>query len=144
MSGQSKDAKAKHSAPHPAGAQKAPGPEKKSASAGHKDTPAKPAGKKDDRRTGPRFKYQATVKVAPWSGTPRPPATAFREVDCHDLSQGGLSYWSKEVPNGEFVVFRLGRAPRVIYAKAKIVNWQPGEHDDIPMVRVGCEFVERL
>ena len=51
----------------------------------------------NERRDAQRFVFTSRQTVAPYSGKEMPRASDFRQVPCHDVSAGGMSfYWDRE------------------------------------------------
>lgn len=118
-----------------------------------------------ERRHEKRSRFVATQRVA-FRGTPGiPDVTEFTEVQCHDLTRGGFSFFLPSEPTLQFLVVALGTPPRVIYVSARVTHTEPvlvyesGLMERYPdgcvpdqtksqhvrrMILVGCTFVKRL
>jgi hypothetical protein len=91
----------------------------------------------DDVRRHARSQYPQVQRVASATGAGLPRSDEFREVRCLDLSAGGISFLTDDVPaDGKFVV-ALGTSPDLIYLSAEVVR-------DVPQRLVGCRFTGRL
>jgi hypothetical protein len=77
-------------------------------------------------------------------GDQMPSEEDFFEVECRDLSGGGMSFCLDERPEFERLVIALGRPPLVIYFSACVVHVAPVDQEDGTRYRVGCHFQERV
>lgn len=98
----------------------------------------------EERRRHTRFAFHATQQVAPYVHGKIPPATAFRPVDCHDISCGGLSYYLNQPPLVNDIVLALTIRGEVKYLSAHIVRTTATLTTDGLKYLVGCRFVGRL
>jgi len=67
----------------------------------------------------------------------------FFEIHCHDLSQGGISFFLPRPPLFENAVIGLGKQPTMAYFRIKLIHYREyvGEKKQY---LVGCQFVERV
>ena len=127
-----------------------------------------PRGQPVDRRKHRRESFPAMQRIAPRRGTKMPDESEFFEVQCHDLTRAGFSFFLPEQPDFDSLVATFSGDSAVIYVSAEIVNCdgvliyssgkvermagRPVEIDDQdpigrsakPMVLVHCRFTERL
>ncbi len=117
-----------------------------------------------DRRGNRRQVFQAINRIALRRGTDVPDESEFFEVQCHDLTGSGFSFFLPSQPNFDSLVAAFGIPPSVIYLDAEVSHYDDvlvhpsgliervehaGRQDaDVqaatPMVMVGCRFVRRL
>jgi PilZ domain len=98
----------------------------------------------EERRRHARSAFNATQRVAPYTNGQVPPLTAFRSVECHDLSCGGLSYFLNQPPLAKEVVLALTIRGEVKFFSARIVRTVGTLTPDGLKFLVGCQFVGRL
>ncbi len=98
----------------------------------------------EERRRHPRFPFPAVQHVAPYVHGEIPPATAFRPVECYDISCGGLSYYLNQPPIVKDVLLALKIRGEVKLLSAHIVRTIAILTDEGLKYRVGCQFVGRL
>lgn len=92
-----------------------------------------------------RQPFKEKQYIAPYTGQgPLPEADDFRAVHCHDLSAGGLSFFSDEPPDFQRFVVRLGTVCEQYYVVARVANVVDVGTSGYPRYRVGCSFLERL
>ena len=104
----------------------------------------KPTGSAADQRERDRQAYRVTQRIAPYSEGHLPDLSDFRPVRCHDISRGGISYYSLKPPLDEFLVVAVGTGPQTTYLTARVANCIRVEEDSDAMFRVGCEFLTRV
>ena len=97
-----------------------------------------------DRRNRSRQTYRILQWMAPCREGELPDPGSVRQVRCHDLSCGGISYYSKEPPLEKFLVFFLRAGERGMYVQARVANCMHVVEGQGPMFRIGCEFINRL
>ena len=116
-----------------------------------------------DQRTAPRSPYRLTQRIARGYCWEVPPEDVWSDVLCHDLTQGGVSFFLDSQPAFERLVVMF-RAAQPIYIAAKVTHWRPvfvdaqGEvievhtvpncsvppDDTEGKVLVGCQFLRRF
>jgi hypothetical protein len=67
----------------------------------------------------------------------------FREVECHDLSTGGFSFLTSEIPEAERLCVRLGAPGKFVYLTAQMVHCLSVDTDGAPGFIIGCRFLGR-
>jgi hypothetical protein len=92
----------------------------------------------NERRPYPTWQY-----VAPYDEAMPDPST-FQDVFCHDISVGGVSYLSAEVPTDLQLCISLGNSPDWLMMEAQVANHRAVEYKGLPMYLVGCRFTRRL
>jgi len=93
-----------------------------------------------DQRTAPRFLYEYVQGIFPVLAETAEAAELVR-VDCHDLSEGGFSFFLDSQPDFDSLAACLGRPPATIRVQARVVYAKPTEDD---RYLVGCRFVKQL
>lgn len=96
-----------------------------------------------ERRRSRRYSYPATQLLAPYVRGALPAASEFREVQCQDISSGGVAFaWPVE-PDFDDVVIQLGlpRSPMFVTARITSVRApsEPSGH-----FLIGCQFTGRV
>ncbi len=99
--------------------------------------------KGSDRRRQPRHHFRCTQLMAPFDGEQMPAASAFVQVDCHDISSGGFAYYASELPEHEYLMLALGRAP-FLFLVARVVRSEVVELADRVEYLIGCRLVKRI
>ncbi len=97
-----------------------------------------------DRRHRSRQNYRILQWMAPCREGELPDPGSFRQVRCHDVSCGGISYYSKEPPLEKFLVFFLRIGDRGVYVQARVANCMQVIEGKQTTFRIGCEFLNRL
>jgi PilZ domain len=97
-----------------------------------------------DRRNRSRQTYRILQWMAPCREGELPDPGSFRQVRCHDISCGGISYYCKEPPLEKFIVFFLRAGERGIYVQARVANCIHVVEGQQATFRIGCEFLTRL
>jgi len=77
-----------------------------------------------DRRCGSRRPFRLTQRIAPGYCWEVPPESAWIDVRCYDLAQGGFSFFLDEKPTFERLVARFHSAES-IYIAARVAHWRP-------------------
>lgn len=95
-------------------------------------------------RVSPRRDYPYRQKIAPLHGDRMPGLEEFVEVDCGDLSGGGISLWLPSQPRFRDLIVALGRPPLVAHFTARIVYVRQVSRGGRPMYQVGCQFLHRV
>ena len=95
-------------------------------------------------RSSPRETYRFNQRIGPMHGGLLPTTDEYFNVECNDISKGGISFYLKRPPGCEQFAVVLGQKPKVTILAAKVVNTKEVEHDDQQMYLVGCQFIDRL
>ena len=74
-----------------------------------------------DRRMAPRWPYSQSQRIAPGYCWEVPPDTAWIEIPCFDLTQGGFSFFMAEEPTFDHLVVQF-RSSEAIYVAARIAH----------------------
>ncbi|HVX14199.1 MAG TPA: GGDEF domain-containing protein [Pirellulales bacterium] len=99
---------------------------------------------KRDRRRQPRRPFPSHELIAPYVDSQWPAPSAFRQVQCHDISPGGIAFLLPKLPDYKSIVVALGVAPNITYLAARITHSNTFEADGQPMFLIGCRFTGRL
>lgn len=97
-----------------------------------------------DCRESPRREYRYTQRIAPIYGDSMPDWDEFIEVQCGDLSGGGISLWLPARPNFRELIVALGRPPSLVHFAAHVVYVRDSEWAGRRMYQVGCHFLRRV
>ena len=101
-----------------------------------------------DNRETARRTFSLVQWIAPGYNWRIPPATAWIEVRCHDLTPAGIAFYLPKPPDFQRLVVMLGRPPDVMHVMAQVAHWRPIEIESAGRrnlgVLVGCRFVRRL
>jgi hypothetical protein len=73
-----------------------------------------------------------------------PRTDEYFNVECNDISKGGISFYLKRPPGCEQFAIVLGQKPKITILAAKVVNTKEVEHDNQHMYLVGCQFIDRI
>jgi PilZ domain len=103
-----------------------------------------PAKSYEEMRSSPRKKYACNQRIGPMHGGLLPTTDEYFNVECNDISKGGISFYLKRPPGCEQFAVVLGQKPQITILVAKVVNTKEVEHDDQHMYLVGCQFIDRL
>ena len=77
-----------------------------------------------ERRNESRRPFRLTQQIAPGYCWEVPPESAWIDVRCYDLAQGGFSFFLDEKPTFERLVARF-RSAEPIYVAARVSHWRP-------------------
>ena len=103
----------------------------------------KPVAQSIEQRASERWAYPAIQLLAPCGPKELPRKSMFAEVRCHDLSQGGISFFMPRPPKFQLAVFGLGKRPNLTYLLAQVVYCK--EHVTAKReYLVGCSFIRRV
>jgi len=96
-----------------------------------------------ERRTAHRWPFPAVQLLGPCGSWGLPKRHMFVEVRCHDLSQGGISFFLPRPPTFESAVMGLGKQSNIAYYLVKLIHF----HEHIGATKqylIGCQFLERV
>jgi PAS domain S-box-containing protein len=97
-----------------------------------------------EQRRSVRRSYRYRQAIAPMVGGVLPTRREFFEVDCRDLSLGGIAFFLDRPPHFESLVVALGRPPALSYFTAHVVHIAHMEQDGRTRYLVGCRFLARV
>jgi diguanylate cyclase len=97
-----------------------------------------------DRRTQARYSYPRVQSIAPYVAGRAPAADEFREVQCRDLTSGGISFWLPSPPEFSSLVVALGKDGTLKHLLAEVSHTAVVRNGDKTVCLVGCRFTERL
>ena len=97
-----------------------------------------------ERRRSFRRAYRYRQAVAPMAGGVVPARREFFEVDCWDISLGGIAFFLDRPPDFQTLVVSLGRPPALNYFTAQVVRVARMEQHGRMRYLVGCRFLERV
>jgi len=100
-----------------------------------------PAG--GERRRHPRRAYSYVQKIAPITGDGFPPRESFYEVQCHDISAGGFSFYADTPLVADALVVALGTPPKLTYLVAQVAHLTRIERDGRKVFLIGCNYTDR-
>jgi hypothetical protein len=106
------------------------------------DSPSKPVGK--NRRRSVRKPFNKLQWIAPLYRGVLPTLQQFYQVECCDLSNGGVSLYVTSSPQFDSVVIGLGEPPDMKYFSARVVRVQPMQHNGREVYQLGCQFMGRI
>jgi hypothetical protein len=89
-----------------------------------------------------RRPYHVIQYMAPWDGELPQPA-AYQEVVCNDLSTGGISFFTKDLPASKGIAITLGHEHDLLM-QAEIVHYQRRQQANSFVYYVGCRFTKRI
>ncbi len=96
-----------------------------------------------ERRTSDRWLYPETQLLGPYGVWGLPTRQMFREVRCHNISKGGVSFFLPRPPVFELAVIEVGNRPITEYHLIQLVHYV--EHVDAKkQYLVGCRFVKQV
>ena len=97
-----------------------------------------------DHRASPRLPYACRQKVYPIVANQLPSPDCLYEVQCSDISCGGISFLLTEKPTFSDWVVALGRPPAVTYFTAKTAHVRQIHWEGRTVYKVGCRLVDRV
>jgi hypothetical protein len=102
-----------------------------------------PTRRTPERRCDPRWSYPVTQLIAFHDEHQLPTKEMLQPVRCGDISMGGISFFVSEAPTKEHCTLVLGRAPRLIFVKARVVHVERPEAPQSEW-RIGCQFIAKV
>jgi hypothetical protein len=109
----------------------------------HASCDAESASERDENRASRRSPFPVMQMLGPCGSWGLPTQHMFCEVRCHDLSQGGISFFLPRPPTFETAVIGLGKPPTVSYYVVKLIHFREyGEEKERYLV--GCQFISRV
>ncbi len=114
-------------------------------SGAREDLPFQPLGGKaaHEQRQSVRRSYQYSQRVAPMYGARPPSRDEFFEVQCNDISAGGLSFFLDRAPAFDKLIVALGKEPALTFFTAEVVRVASVQRDGPKVYLVGCRFTGR-
>jgi diguanylate cyclase (GGDEF)-like protein len=97
-----------------------------------------------DLRAHERQMFLRTELMAPFKAQRFPAREEFSEIQCFDISVGGISFFLPHPPEQQNYILALGKAPQVIYASVRVVRVAMTKLHTMPMYVVGCQFTGRI
>jgi hypothetical protein len=101
-------------------------------------------GRSSERRGRQRQPYPCYQYVAPFRDSRMPSPEEFQQVRCHDISTGGFSYFTAELPDHDRIVAAFGTAPAFTYLTAEIHYAKRVAQGTNAMFQIGCQFLGRI
>lgn len=95
-------------------------------------------------RQSPRRSYRCFQSIAPCDRPPTFVPRRFIEVECRDISSGGLSYYSDKPVDYRSLVVALGKPEEPIYVAAEVVRVLETRRDGRTVFLIGCRFTHRV
>lgn len=105
-------------------------------------SPGPPGGR--EQRSSPRRPYRYRQRVAPMYEGIKPAKRLFFEVECKDISAGGIAFYMNRLPDFETVVLALGKPPTESYFTARVMRVARAEEQGRIRYLVGCRFLGRI
>jgi len=100
-------------------------------------------GVRKDLRASPRRAFKYYQMIAPMFGGQLPARRKFYEVECEDLSAGGMGFYMNRPPDFDTLVVALGRPPEESFLTARVVRVMKVEQSGQRRYLVGCRFMGR-
>jgi hypothetical protein len=97
-----------------------------------------------ERRAHPRRPVVLVAAIAPYVDRRFPAPAEFAEVQCFDISTGGISFFLPSPPTNTNYVAALGSGPGTIHAIVKVVHVKATKLHTLPIYLVGCQFTGRI
>lgn len=95
-------------------------------------------------RNSPRQVFNYRQLIAPMYNRRFPSREHFFEVECKDISAGGIAFRLSERPDFDTLVVLLGKPPTESHFVAKVVRVAQEEHWGRVVFLVGCRFTGRV
>jgi hypothetical protein len=92
-------------------------------------------------RSSPRNRFEYNQRVAPVMGKQMPSISEYMDVECNDISRGGISFFLKRDPTCKHFAVALGQKPNVSVMLAEVCRREAVVRDGHQMYLVGCKFV---
>lgn len=95
-------------------------------------------------RRSPRRTFQYRQWIAPVKAHRLPRPSDFFDVQCNDISAGGISFVLDHPPDFEELIVALGQPTKRTYFVARVVRIQIRQEVCGPSYLVGCQFTGRV
>lgn len=95
-------------------------------------------------RRSPRRTFQYRQWIAPVKAHRLPRPSDFFDVQCNDISAGGISFVLDHPPDFEELIVALGQPSKRTYFVARVVRIQIRQEVCGPAYLVGCQFTGRV
>jgi PilZ domain-containing protein len=96
-----------------------------------------------DRRRSKRFAFPTLQWMAQYDHNGLPSRDQFRQVQCQDVSSGGISFLWPRIPDFEYVVIALETNGPPIHVTARVTSVRPAAGQTGQLL-IGCQFTGRL
>lgn len=93
-----------------------------------------------EQRKFSRVGYKQVQRIAPLVDDRVPVMDDFAEVQCNDVSGGGLSFYADEAPHFKQCIVELTARDVVRYFVARVANVRKNTNRKYKPVIVGCRF----
>ena len=107
------------------------------------ESPVSPGTDRKELRASPRRFFQYRQMIAPVVGDAMPSEADFFEVDCCDISAGGLSFYLNRVPDFDRLIVALGKPPALTHFAAQVVRYVEKVNRGEPQYLIGCRLLGR-
>ena len=97
-----------------------------------------------ERRRFPRAAFRGVERIAPYVNGRFPQQNEFRQVQCHDISVGGFSFFMSHPPLVQTLVVALIINGQTKYLTAHVVRSVATITDEGLKFLIGCSFTGRL
>lgn len=97
----------------------------------------------DERRRAKRFAFPTVQLMAQYDHNGLPSRDQFRQVQCQDISSGGISFLWSQVPDFEYIVIALETNGQPIHVTARVTSVRPAPGQTGHLL-IGCQFTGRL
>ncbi|MCS7303658.1 MAG: PAS domain S-box protein [Thermoguttaceae bacterium] len=98
----------------------------------------------EEQRQFVRRVYRYRQKVAPYTEGRFPRPEEFVQVQCKDISAGGIGFFMEKEPAFHRLVIALGEGAATSYFLAEVVRSSQVEHQGQKMYLIGCKFCGRI
>jgi len=107
--------------------------------------PFRPVGGKGaiEQRVSLRRSYRYQQRIAPVIDNVMPKPEQFFEIQCNDISAGGISFFLDKPPDFESLVVALGQEPALSYFTARVARVAGVDNEGPKVYLVGCKFTGR-
>ncbi len=99
---------------------------------------------REEHRSSPRRAYRYRQRIAPMYDGLKPPKRTFFEVECRDISAGGISFLLSRLPDFDTLVVALGAPPAVSHFTARVMRVARIEQEGRICYLIGCRFLGRM
>lgn len=97
----------------------------------------------DERRAHPRRAHRVFQWIAPCVHGKLPDRSAFFQVQCVDISRGGIAFLTDAPLPCKDLIIALGTTEDAFYVRSQVRNCTQVRDEAGLQYRYGCEFIER-
>jgi hypothetical protein len=97
-----------------------------------------------ESRTSPRMQFEYRQRIAPMHDKLLPTPEEYLDVECNDISRGGISFYLRRPPACKYFAVSLGQKNQTTTVIAKVAYSREVKVNGQKLYLVGCKFVDKV